>query len=253
MSRALILTYHSIGAGPRPLSIDTGLFRAHLDCLAETGATILTVTELAEALRAGRAPKRAVVLTFDDGYRDVALNAAPLLLERGWRATVFCVAGWLGRTADWPTLPERFPRLPLATAGELRELATAGFEIGSHGMDHAPLARADGGQARREILESRALLEESVAARVNSFAYPYALPPSPPARGLVEREYAAACAGGLRTVGEGSDPFALPRVDAHYLRRPALLRRALRGSVGPYLATRRVGARSRRIFVADHA
>jgi peptidoglycan/xylan/chitin deacetylase (PgdA/CDA1 family) len=196
-------------------------------------------------------PERAVAFSFDDGYADIA-TAAPLFQERGMRCTVFCVAGYLGGVSDWPTLPARAPRLPLATAAQLAELAAAGFEIGSHGIEHSPLHRASERTVRRELVVSRAMLEQAVGAPVRSFAFPYGAAPPSPARGVLEGAYEAVCVDGLRPVHRDADPLALPRVDAYYLKRQALLGRALKGSLGSYFALRRAGARARRLVVTDY-
>ena len=249
---ALILAYHSISSGPAPLCIRPELFRRHLDVLVEEGAAALSLGDLAAALRRRELPPRAVAITFDDGYADVVASAAPLLRERGLRATVFCVAGHLGTTSDWPTLPARAPRLPLAAAAELAAAATDGtLEVGSHGFDHAPLVGAGEELLRRELVDSKRLLERSVGAPVRSFAYPYGLAPPPSAAAVLVAEYEAVCGGGNRRAGGGADPLALPRVDAHYLRPPALLRRAVRGGRA-YLALRRAGGRARRLVLSDH-
>ena len=52
MSRsALILTYHAVEPGPAPLCVDPGVFREHLAALADAGATVLTVSQMADAFR----------------------------------------------------------------------------------------------------------------------------------------------------------------------------------------------------------
>jgi peptidoglycan/xylan/chitin deacetylase (PgdA/CDA1 family) len=223
-----------------------------MDSLREEGCVVQTVSELASSLREGRLEERAVAVTFDDGYDDVAV-AASAMLERDMRGTVFCVAGHLGGQSDWPTMPSHIPRHALADAGQLAGLAEAGFEIGSHGMEHAPLLEDCAVSLDTEIVESRAVLERDVGVRVRSFAFPYGVAPTAAGRKLLEQEYEAACGGGLRRVTAADDPLQLPRMDAHYLRRPLLLRHAVRGSLGPYLALRRAGARARRLAQKDWA
>jgi peptidoglycan/xylan/chitin deacetylase (PgdA/CDA1 family) len=239
--RALILTYHGIEHGPPPLFLRPALFRDHLDALLESGATPVSL----DRLRDGNVPDRGVALTFDDGFLSVADEAAPLLAERGLPATIFCVAGHAGGLNDWPTQPRSVPRRRLADARTLAELAGAGFEIGSHGTQHAPLTGASEPVLRREVVDSRRSLEEAVGVPVGWFAYPYGVVGAPAARDLVEQTYDGACAGGTRAVRPGANPFALPRVDAHYLRSPRVLRRVLEG-VDSYLWLRRSGARARR-------
>ena len=248
---ALVLTYHAIEDGPGPLFVSPGLFETHLDAIQESGASVLTVGQLAAALRQARLPERAVAISFDDAFASVAGVAAPLLLERGLTATVFCVAGYLGRTNNWPSQPTAVARRPLATADELGEVHRAGFELGAHGFDHAPLRGGDAELLDREVVDARTALEEAVETPVTTFAYPYGAGPSRQAAALVRGTYSAACTARQALVRPGTDIFALPRVDAHYLRRPDLLRRALRGELGPYLSARFLGARARRALRRD--
>jgi peptidoglycan/xylan/chitin deacetylase (PgdA/CDA1 family) len=250
---ALILTYHAIEDAPGPLFVSPGLFEKHLETIHKRGASVLTVSGLADALRNGTLPERAVAITFDDGFASVARVAAPLLTQRGLTATIFCVAGYLGRTNDWPSQPKGAPRKPLATADELAALVRAGFEVGGHGFEHAPLVGDDAELLDREIVDSRDTLEEAVGARVTAFAYPYGAGPAPQAAALVRETYTAACAARAALLKERTDVFALPRVDAHYLRRPDLLSRAIRGEPGPYLSVRFLGARARRAFAKDYS
>ena len=124
--RALILAYHAVEAGPRPLFVEPPPFRAHLDLLAESDVEVVSLERIVRGLRDGDLPDRCAAITFDDGFVSVADTAAPLLAERGMPATVFCVAGWLGRTNDWPSQPDGVPRRDLADANALAELAAAG-------------------------------------------------------------------------------------------------------------------------------
>jgi peptidoglycan/xylan/chitin deacetylase (PgdA/CDA1 family) len=249
-ARALILTYHAVGDGDGPLYVGPGLLAAHLDAIVASGADTVTVAELAAALRTGALSRPAVAVTFDDGAASVALAAAPLLAERNLRATVFCVAGHLGLRSDWPSARPG-PTFELATPAQLADLAASGWEIGAHGMSHAPLGSDDPAFLTREIVEAATVLEDAVGSKVTSFAYPYGAQPSPAARRLVASRYDAACSTSLAVVDAEADHLALPRVDAHYVRRLRLLRGALDGSLGVQLRTVRLGARARRIVRTD--
>jgi peptidoglycan/xylan/chitin deacetylase (PgdA/CDA1 family) len=250
---AVILTYHAVDAGHGALFVDPGTFADHLDCIADAGARVLTVSELARSLRAGDLPRSAVAITFDDGLASVARVAAPLLAERGFTATVFCVPGHVGGKSDWASALPGSPSFELAGAVELAELAAQGLEIGCHGMTHAPLRSDDATFLRRELVDAKHALEETVRAPVTTFAYPYGATPTPSARRLVSSTYGAACTTELSTVQPGADLYALPRLDAHYVRSPRLLRAALSSSLGPYLRVRRIGASARRAIRHDYA
>jgi peptidoglycan/xylan/chitin deacetylase (PgdA/CDA1 family) len=250
--RALIITYHALDNDSSPLCIAPSVFREHLDCIAERGWRTARVAEVADALRAGTILDRTIALTFDDGFASVADTAAPDLLDRGLTATVFCVAGHLGGSNDWPTDRTNGYRAALATPTALAELAAAGFEIGSHGYEHAPLVSDSRPLLRREVIDSRKSVESAVGVTVPSFAYPYGARPSVAAESLVREIYRAACTTGLRALRPGDDVFALPRIDAYYVRRPELLERLLDGRLHGYLELRRLAARARRTVQKDY-
>jgi len=57
--------------------------------LAQGDYKILSLDEGLRRLQAGKLPPRSVVLTFDDGFHDFAVYAAPLLKEYGFPATIY--------------------------------------------------------------------------------------------------------------------------------------------------------------------
>lgn len=242
---ALAVTYHAIGKGPEPLFFSEAAFRAHVDVLADLGAKTLTISDLASRMRNGGVPDAAIAITFDDGETGAVRVAAPLLLERGMTATVYCIAGHLGGASDWRSYPPGLPTLRLAAARELASLAEAGIEIGCHGFEHEPLDRIDAGKARREIVDARAAIEDATGCSVTSFAWPYGRRPNPIGARLIAEHYQAACAVGPGWIDGGSDVFKLPRVDSHYLRRSAVLRHVAAGRWNAYLRVRAFGARVR--------
>jgi peptidoglycan/xylan/chitin deacetylase (PgdA/CDA1 family) len=252
-ARVLILTYHGVGDAGWPLEISREIFTAHLDALAESGAETMTVSEVAAAIRAERLPERGVAVTFDDGFRSVARNAAPILAERGLRATIFCVAAHIGGRSDWASRREGSETTLLADEAELRELVAAGFEIGSHGATHAPLVNGGTRFLEEEIVESRSALETALGTQVCSFALPYGATACAEAQSLLASTYTAVCTTRPAVVNDATDPLALPRVDANFARSSSRVRQLLHGSGRTYLRARGAGARARRLLVADYA
>jgi peptidoglycan/xylan/chitin deacetylase (PgdA/CDA1 family) len=252
--RALILTYHAIEPGPAPLCIEPGLFEQHVEAVLAAGARVLGVGALAEELSspAASGPGPLVAFTFDDGFASVAEHAAPILAAHGLPATVFCVAGHLGGSNDWESEPEGGFRSPLASTAQLRDVVAAGLEIGSHGFSHLPLGDAGARSLQRELVGSREELERVLDVSVRTYAYPYGALPGTEGRRLVEATYAAACTTRVAGVPDAPALHALPRVDAHYLRNPELLRRVVEGGFGAYLVARRLGSKARRVFRKDY-
>jgi peptidoglycan/xylan/chitin deacetylase (PgdA/CDA1 family) len=97
-SHALILMYHRVTEldnDPHLLAVEPGNFAAHLD-LIRKHAFPIPLRDLVAEVRDGKVPRRAVVVTFDDGYADNLHQAKPLLEARDMPATVFVAAGQVG-------------------------------------------------------------------------------------------------------------------------------------------------------------
>ena len=108
-----ILMYHSVNdfpaASTRALSVTPAMFAAQLRYLRNQGFTGLTFGELCQRRQSGQPlPARPIVLTFDDGYADLLEEAAPIMIEQGFPATVFVTTGWLRGPARYAAgLPQR--------------------------------------------------------------------------------------------------------------------------------------------------
>jgi len=111
------------------------------------------------------------MITFDDGYRDFLTEAWPLLAQYGFSATVFLVAGNVGRTNEWDH--HYGQEIPLLSWEEIRGLQKAGIEFGSHSVSHRPLTKLSVEETVREALRSRSILERNLDTHIRAFAYPY--------------------------------------------------------------------------------
>lgn len=102
-SRLLILTYHRVlpeaDAFDRD-DIDATQFAMHCDTYARY-FNVLPLADAVDALAKGGLPPRAVVITFDDGYKDNATIALPILESRKLAATFFVATGYLNGGIMW--------------------------------------------------------------------------------------------------------------------------------------------------------
>jgi peptidoglycan/xylan/chitin deacetylase (PgdA/CDA1 family) len=168
--RLPVLLYHHVGPArhdiPAGLTIAPAEFERQLTWLEAHGHTPIRVADwLAWRDRAAPLPPRPVLLTFDDGYADLAEHAFPTLERRRWPATVFVVTGHTVNEWDgW--------RAPLLGPEELREWSGRGIGIGGHSRSHADLTRLGPEALTHEIAgcarDLRALGIDPVA-----FAYPF--------------------------------------------------------------------------------
>jgi peptidoglycan/xylan/chitin deacetylase (PgdA/CDA1 family) len=96
--QAVILLYHRVldaQSDPQLMCVNPKNFTNQIEYLKKN-YQIISLSELAAHLQAGSLPKRAVVLTFDDGYKDNLVNAKPVLDNFGVPATVFVAADYIG-------------------------------------------------------------------------------------------------------------------------------------------------------------
>ncbi len=161
---APILLYHHV-ANRDPSSryfISPDVFEDQMRILHRWGYTTIPLSLLVEALVEGaELPPRPVVITFDDGYRDVVNHALPIMQHYGFRGVAYVIAGQIGKGK-------------YMKPAELRELFDAGWEIGSHSWSH-PNLRSESVSLQREIVESRLKLEELLGSPLETFAFPYGL------------------------------------------------------------------------------
>jgi peptidoglycan/xylan/chitin deacetylase (PgdA/CDA1 family) len=178
MSEPLILNYHAVSASwPAALSVHPRDLERQLSMLIGRGYRPITAPSLLDDGRRGR---RALAVTFDDGYRSVLELAAPVLERLGIAAAVFVVTGSVGSTEpmSWPGIeqwigtPHEPELVPLDWDG-IAELVARGWEIGSHTRSHARLTQLSQSELEDELRSSRECLEDRLGRPCVSLAYPY--------------------------------------------------------------------------------
>ncbi len=226
---SLVLLYHRMGSAfvrsiVRGQYVFPTVFRWQLTTLLAGGYTPCTLAEIA-----GDAGKVAghFNITFDDGFTSVHRLAAPLLAELKLPCTVFVVTGGIGGTNVWDQRDGDRAET-IMTVAEMRELAAAGIEIGSHTMNHPHLTRLSADELRHEIADSKAKLEDLLGKPVPAFSYPYGEWDPRVRDAVVAAGYQYATATTLYPVTPALDPFAIPRVNMRWNTFGPLLRRKVR-------------------------
>ena len=116
-------------------------------------------------------PARHVLLTFDDGYDDLYAELLPLVIEHKYTPVIFLVAGRIGASNLWDQESGLRAR-NLLTLEQIREMQKHGVEFGSHTMTHPWLPGLSDAELRREVRDSKHLLEDLLGVEIASFAYP---------------------------------------------------------------------------------
>lgn len=204
-----ILFYHRVSDDPDLLAISPRRFADQMDLLAAEGFRVVDVVEAARLLRAGERLDEVVALSFDDGYRDVAEHALPLLERRGFCATVFVATGVVEGTATFSWYARQPPVLGWDEIVALDAGSALTFE--AHTVTHPNLTALAADAAEREIGDSKRALEARLGRAVTGFCYPAGL------YGARERELVARAGFDVATTCEpgantpASDPLALRR------------------------------------------
>jgi peptidoglycan/xylan/chitin deacetylase (PgdA/CDA1 family) len=165
-----ILYYHRVSDDRDPLAVTPETFNRQMEALAASGQRVVDLYEIdGLALAPGEA---AVALTFDDGYRDVLEQALPVLREHGFPSTVFVVPGAIaGTTAFTWYAAGAMP--PVAGWDELRAAERAGLvRFEPHTITHPVLTTLAREDARREIMESKRVVERELGRPARIFCYP---------------------------------------------------------------------------------
>jgi peptidoglycan/xylan/chitin deacetylase (PgdA/CDA1 family) len=177
VSDTLVLCYHAVSERwPAALSVTPERLHAQLRLLVRQGYRGVTFREAVSGAAAGK----TVAVTFDDAFASVLRLGSPVLSELGLPGTVFVPTAFPdgGLPLRWPGIeqwldgPHRAELEPMSWA-ELRRLADAGWEIGSHTRTHPHLTRLSDERLAGELRGSREDCEARLGAPCHSVAYPY--------------------------------------------------------------------------------
>jgi peptidoglycan/xylan/chitin deacetylase (PgdA/CDA1 family) len=171
-----VLMYHKVNDIPdNPTTVPIALFDEQLAQLKGLGYNLVGLDAVLDHyLDRAPLPPKAVLVTFDDGYRDIHENALPVLQKHDASAVIFVPVAYMGDNTPLPHethLLDRGVRNPTLDWGLVRELDAAGVRVESHGISHRPLAEISLDEAVREIAVSKLKLEEQLGRPVRSFAY----------------------------------------------------------------------------------
>lgn len=155
-----ILSYHRVDPvlGTDTPTVSPAVFEQQMGILRRFWrpiplADLMLWLEAREAL-----PARAVVVTFDDGTEDSFTRAFPILEKFQIPATVFMIAGNVGKPGS-------------LSADQIGTMAQGGVTFGSHTVRHAYLPSVPIDEARQELQDSKRLLE-LLGLQIDFLSYP---------------------------------------------------------------------------------
>lgn len=154
-----ILYYHGvldIPWGIHSLFVRVKDFEEQMKYLSEAGYTPIFMSEIKQASKY----EKPIVITFDDGYRDVYTYAFPILKKYNFKANAYVITGSIGADA-------------YLTNEMITEMSNSSLmEIGSHTVSHRKLATLSIEDIEYELKESQRVLEELLGKKITSIVYP---------------------------------------------------------------------------------
>lgn len=239
-----ILCYHSISDNPKnDYAVSKVDFSYQMAYLAKH-ATFISLDILVKYLKAKRPiPTKWFAITIDDGYKDVYTNGFEILNKYSIPATIFLPTGLIGGESNC-SKRHSLPQNDFLSWDLVREMSQHGISFGAHSVTHASLVGHSPSQLRYELESSKARLEEEIGKPVTGFAYPYGTfrHINPSLERLVAKagfDWAVTTLGGTNKLG--SDPFSLRRTVIMEDDGSMGFRRAIKGSIDPWILFQRMG------------
>lgn len=161
MKKLVIIYYHDIvekGNGYSYQKVEKEHFESQMKYLKENGYHSILFEDMEKPL-----PKKAVLVTFDDGFHSVYENAAPIMERYDIKGNIFLPTKYL---------EEQDPHF--MTWEMLKKLCDTGkFSVAAHTHDHVDIRTLDAESMNRQIQQSEELLEKRLVMHVNGFCMPY--------------------------------------------------------------------------------
>ena len=162
-----ILMYHSISDSKNSLSLSVDNFYNQMNFMKKKGFNTINLNEIHQN------NKNKFIITFDDGYEDVLINALPILKKFDFKAICFFVTDYLNLHNKWDQHKSDFILLKTMSKMQVHEWLRNDMKIGSHTASHKNLKKINENEKISEISRSKSFFKEEFNIDVKFFSYPY--------------------------------------------------------------------------------
>ena len=233
---------------------DWNVTPAHFERQIATLASFADVVPLNDLVRRldRNHHKPLVALTFDDGYANFYSEVLPILKRYHVPATAFVVTSVIDRAEPMPFDHWATKNVQRAPADAFRPLKWRELEacvssglvtIGAHSHRHLRGSQCSPAEIEEEVGKSREILRIRLGeANSNQYAYPYGNSKlGDVSAGYIETVknagFKLAVTTNLGLADRASDVFCLPRLEAHMMDSPGVLKAKATGALAPYRLT----------------
>ena len=162
-----VLSYHSISEDTSPISLKTKIFEKQIIFLKKLGYVSINFNEIDPN------KKNQIIITFDDGYKDILINALPVLKFHNFKATCFFVTNHIGKNNQWDEKKEKFSIKKIMNNNDIKKWFDSGMSVESHSHNHFDLTKLSNIDIIKELEISKKYFKDKFGIETNVFCYPF--------------------------------------------------------------------------------
>jgi peptidoglycan/xylan/chitin deacetylase (PgdA/CDA1 family) len=180
-TRLPILAMHGVEPVPSgKYELSSAAFEYLLSTLKSYGYKTVTLMDVLAYLDKGKAlPAKPIIISMDDGYQNLYINAFPLAKKYGFKFTVFLVTGLIGdneaarRTNEFDADVYGIPARQMLIWPEIQAMSKSGIEFQSHTWGHEVVSDMDGAAIQTTLTQSKSDIESKLGKSCVFVAWPH--------------------------------------------------------------------------------
>jgi peptidoglycan/xylan/chitin deacetylase (PgdA/CDA1 family) len=196
-----ILIYHSVSKEKYHFNINPEIFEEQIKYLKKENFEFLKLKDLENI---NKLFNKSVLITFDDGYENVFINAVPILEKYNVPAIFFIPVG---------LIDNKIGELKVMNWEQIKALSENPlFEIGSHAYDHVRLTGLNEDNLDKQIGKSKAVLERQIDISIRAISFPFGRCNQNIIKRIKDEGYDYAFGVEVRNLSKKEDFFSIPRI-----------------------------------------
>jgi peptidoglycan/xylan/chitin deacetylase (PgdA/CDA1 family)/folate-dependent phosphoribosylglycinamide formyltransferase PurN len=247
-SRGAIFLHHRVNDYSKDvLTVDPATFAAQLLAISKRYPFSSTADLVDRILNKKPLQPTTVAVHFDDCYRDILTNGAPIMKVLSIPACAFINTGFVDTGRSFPHDVAKYPfTYEMLRSSDVQAWNSLGFEVGGHTVNHVDLGKCTVEVASHEIVQCGRDLEKIIGKPVDLFSFPFGRPNniSAPTRRIIQTAgYIALFSAHGGHIGPRTDPYDIPRAGANCESSPVYCLLQIEG-----LTLSQIAAKFRRIW-----
>lgn len=220
-SRGAIFLHHRVNDFSKDvLTVDPRTFAAQLVAISKRYPFSSTADLVDRILSKKPLQPTTVAIHFDDCYRDILTNGAPIMKVLGIPACAFINTGFVDTGRSFPHDAAKYPfTYEMLRSSDVQAWSSLGFEVGAHTVNHVDLGKCTVEAASHEIVQCGQDLEKMVGKPVDLFSFPFGRLDNitAPTRRIIQTAgYIALFSAHGGHIGPRTNPYDIPRAGANY-------------------------------------